>query len=141
SGVATRIDFPGFQGGSGFRCEAVIDENLVTVLPQRVLASLTNIRNPAERLETAVGTIVESLRNLSHREPPPTVTVIALPEEVIRSCVTGLDRFGRVKRPRSDRGGRHESSKQVRIEDFLPSWEQREEGETSAKHYSNLRRA
>lgn len=141
SGVSTRFDFPGFRTDSGFLCEAAVDDNLVSVIPQRILVSLPGIHDPAERLETAVEAIVDSLRNLSHREPPPTVTVIALPEEVIRSCVLGLDRFGRLKRPRSVLGRAYVRSRQVRIEDFLPGWQQREDDETGAKHYSNLRRA
>ncbi|MFQ5910959.1 MAG: hypothetical protein ACE5IJ_09615 [Thermoplasmata archaeon] len=139
SGTLSQIDFPGFRQGVGFDCEAVIDDSLVETLPQRELDRLLKLPDFQARLESSVEMIRNSLENLAHREPPPMVTVLALPSEVIRACVTDVDRFGRFRPPRGQRWPRV-PKKQWRIEDFLESSEE-ERKESARRHYSNLRRA
>lgn len=140
SGTLSQIDFPGFRQEAGFGCEAVIDDSLVEILPQRELERLLKLNDFQARLESSVDMIRSSLVNLAHREPPPMVTVLALPSEVIRACVTDVDRFGRMHSSRRARW-RRERRKQWRIEDFLESSAEEKRRKTTRKHYNNLRRA
>jgi hypothetical protein len=134
------MEFPGFRKDQAFRCEAQIDRNLVEVLEGKALERLPRM-DPSERLAEGVNLIVDGLRVLSHREPPPSVTVIALPQEVIESCVIGMDRFGRKSRATSGRRRHEPLRKQLKLENFLPEGAGESASTESAKHYSNLRRA
>ena len=142
AGSIPEIDFPGFRKDRAFQCEASVDDGLLEVIPQGQLKELGRLREAPARMSAAVDEIVGCLSNLAGREPRPNVTIIALPKEVIDSCVLGIDRFGRRSSGRRSRSTKQEpKGRQVRIEDFLPSYEAKELEITGAKHYSNLRRA
>ncbi len=139
-GTFSKVEFPGFQREQGFRCEAQIDRNLIEVLDGKALERLPKL-GPSERLAEGVNLIVGGLRVLSHREPPPSVTVIALPQEIIDSCVIGMDRFGRRPRTALNSRTRGPARRQLKLENFLPEGAGESASTESAKHYSNLRRA
>ncbi len=139
-GTFSRVEFPGFRKDHGFRCEAHSDKNLVEVFDGKALERLPRM-DPSDRLAEGVNLVVNGLKVLSHREPPPSVTVIALPQEIIDSCVMGMDRFGRRARTVSVRRTRGSSRKQLRLENFLPEGAGESASTEDAKHYSNLRRA
>lgn len=99
-GTEDDLDFPGCSKDVGYFTPIVFDENWIEEISYNEISRLLTLR-PADRFPAAVGLIEAKVRLLSQKDYPPTCIIIALPDDLHRSCRSiayRVSKLGRVTR-------------------------------------------
>jgi hypothetical protein len=129
--------FPGWRPDTSLRSSVSSDKRLQIILRDSEIEEAVRPAETAERLGRVTRKFAESFEALRAADPPPDVVICALPDRVVDRCVTGLDRFGRYRRPSATESAIL-SGTQRRIDDFLPRIEEFEAEAQVGQHYGNL---
>lgn len=128
--------FPGFRAEFPFQCELTLGHSWREVLDDVKLESALLNPDRAKRISEVAAVYAGGLRNLSERQPKPTVVICVIADAIAEKCREGALPHKTSKRPR--RGG--ESLQQLLFA-LEPAERDNDRDESADNSHHDLRRA
>jgi hypothetical protein len=114
-------DYDGFSLENQVRCKFVTADAWNASIPSQDIQRIIQIRNPNERIASAVRLFIFKLEQIAAEESPPDVVIFALPQPIVDYC--GISEFTRgAKKPRFTPRERLIAELKEKNQRFLEDW-------------------
>ncbi|MCI0489934.1 MAG: hypothetical protein L0229_25355, partial [Blastocatellia bacterium] len=78
--------FPGCNSESGYRCELVMDSNIVETITRQEKLQILNIRNSREQFEAMLGLLENKMESLTRKDHPLDYVAVVIPKDLYDEC-------------------------------------------------------